>query len=304
MQRLITYFALATLATACSAKTLDVGSNNNNGLNGGSCPDASAATPLPQWPSPDACVVGSEMTMFVGVWEGYVQGSSIGDEASTFRINILGANSANGLCGTVTYGIHTAAVTIPQATDPTVRPALVPSNGTQPNPSMVPILGLSYTIRDGKVDGQRATFRVDLYEIFKSWCALQTPYATDQACDQYNCTPNWSGTATQEGSSEVCQITDPATQASQSVPCDQWLLCSTRAKISLIFNEIDHLQISSRRGSTIVSVYDLLRRKGNDRHGTMDAPGWFISAGENAHQTVGTRAHAFCFFPSAPTRVV
>ncbi len=134
-------------------------------------PDCSgtAPTPLPTWSTPDGCVTGNESAQFVGVWEGYIQGTSIGDESSTFRLNILGANSS-GLCGTVTVGTHTAPVTLPPVTDPN---GPYPPNSILPstlamNNEYEPILGLAYTIQDGRIDGQHATFSFAYKEVFRA----------------------------------------------------------------------------------------------------------------------------------------
>jgi hypothetical protein len=164
--------------------------------------------------------------MLVGVWEGYFQGSQIGAEKSTFRLNILGANDTHGLCGTLTYGTHTAPVTIPPATDPTV---LYPPQNYYPQSGQITgpigtILGVAQTILNGNIDGQRVTFEVSPYEIYKSWCALQTPYEDEQTCGKYWCLPNEAGGQSSPG---TCYEVDPATNQNHNVPCDQFFLCNS-----------------------------------------------------------------------------
>ncbi len=192
MLRLIAHSLIGVLALGCSAKALNVGKTDDGPIdtNSPACQDAAAQIQLPDWPTPDGCVVGNEMASLVGVWEGYYQGTSIGDEKSTFRLTIIGANAQKGLCGTISFGTHTAAVAFPPpATDPAADyPPNSAAYNVDPALGMVYItLGLPYTVLDGKVDGQRVTFGYSVMEIFKSWCALQTPYPADSSCYNFLC---------------------------------------------------------------------------------------------------------------------
>ncbi|HEY3451298.1 MAG TPA: hypothetical protein VGK67_33375 [Myxococcales bacterium] len=184
---------------------------------------------MPSWPASDACATASESSIFGGAWEGYFQGSEIGDERSTFRLDITGADEAHGLCGTLTFGTHTAAVAIPPATDPT---AIYPDRSFYPpgplgRPVEV-ILGLPYTLLGGKIDGHRTTFGASTNEVYKSWCALQTPYnGSPGAPDRWDCLPNWASETSMGPSGEwtSCFLINPDTHQKQSVPCFQWMMC-------------------------------------------------------------------------------
>jgi len=169
---------------------------------------STAPTPLPTWDVADGCVTGNELAQFVGTWEGYIHGTAIGDEASTIRLKILGANS-NGLCGTVTFGIDTAPVTLPPVTDPA---AVYPPESIAPSYSTAgsaPILGLAYTMQGGQVLGQRATFQLAYSEVFKDWCSVQTSYPASANCLMFTCEPGDEHVASSSSPSYSYYSTNP-----------------------------------------------------------------------------------------------
>lgn len=171
---------------------------------GGAC-SGTAPTPIPTWALADGCVTGNESTQFFGTWEGNVQGAAIGDEASTIRLTILGANS-KGLCGTVTFGIHTAPVTLPAVTDPLAAypPASIAPSYYYGEAPSTPILGVAYTMQDGTFLGQRATFHVDGAEVMLEWCSLQTAYPIN-GCSEFGCDPLGAITAGTDWRRSVCK---------------------------------------------------------------------------------------------------
>jgi hypothetical protein len=157
-----------------------------------------APNPLPIWATADGCLTGNESAEIVGTWEGTIQGAA-DNEASTMRLQILGANS-NGLCGTVTFGIHTAAVTLPPVTDPSTEyppDMLGPSNYPLPNVYSQPILGLPYAMQNGTILGERATFQIGYKEVFKEWCEVQKSYPMWADCTVFSCEPG-NGRSTSE----------------------------------------------------------------------------------------------------------
>jgi hypothetical protein len=168
-------------------------------------------------------VTGNENPLFVGTWEGYVQGSPIGDEKSSLRLNILGANS-NGLCGTLTVGTHTEPVTFPAATDPTAWYPPTFSPDELRSGSFGPILGYVYTVLSGEIAGQRTTFDVSYREIFNTWCELQTSYAKNLAYPEYGCLPANSGGYLSNDPADQCYISLMSGER-QYVPCAQGWLC-------------------------------------------------------------------------------
>jgi len=156
------------------------------------------------WATANGCANGNESTQFVGTWEGYIQGSAISDESSTIRLTIVGANS-NSLCGTVTFGTHSAPVTLPPVTDPLAAypPASIASLYYGEGPT-APILGVAYTMQDGTFLGQRATFHVDNTEVMVGWCLAQTSYPTN-GCSDFRCDPLGAVDAATDWRRGVCK---------------------------------------------------------------------------------------------------
>jgi hypothetical protein len=189
-----------------------------------------APTPLPTWGTPDGCVTGNESAQFVGVWEGYIQGSSIGDESNTVRLNILGAN-ANGLCGTITFGTHTAQVTLPPVTDSTgIYPpdSIYPTSKLMSDSWLERILGLPYTIQHGQIADQRATFEMSLRETYISWCSLQNIYQPVAGRSTFFlCAPGGASPYSDDPTAQCSSGTDNLGQ-SHSVSCAQYQLCAIR----------------------------------------------------------------------------
>jgi hypothetical protein len=137
----------------------------------------------------------------------------------------MGANSS-GLCGTVTIGTHTTPVTLPPATDAAAvypPPSIAPTNCYRPgnNHPLDHILGLAYTILDGKTDAQRATFAISYTELYKSWCPLQTSYPSDLP-PGYDCLPS-TGNSTNNGKCYITAFNGDL----QEVSCTQMCLCTT-----------------------------------------------------------------------------
>lgn len=226
------YVAGGALASSGGAASFASGGNATGGAaatGGIASTGGSTASPitLPTWATADGCVIGTENAQFIGTWEGYIQGTPIGDEPSSLRLNIVGANS-RGLCGTVTVGTHTAPVTIPPATTATdVYPpgaTISPNCRRGPAPPLDPILGLAYTIQDGKSDGQRATFAISYTEVYRSWCSLQTSYPNDLLTG-YACLPNTGGYVDSEGN---CYIGNGSWQQES---CMQFCLCAPTVNI-------------------------------------------------------------------------
>ncbi len=234
MHRSIAYTSLCILMFGCAAKSLNVGSDdgdpNNSGLNAytsNKCADAATPITLPNYAAPDACVTGNELSAFVGQWDGYYQGSGMSDDNSTFHLNILGANATNGLCGTITYGVHPTPVTLPAATDPTADyPPAALNLGTSVNrPSSMPLMGVAYTLVNGRIDGQRIRFDVNTFEVFKSWCEIQSSYPADDSCLHFMCAPNMASRGSTDGSGP-CYLIDPNTQQEYPYNCNQLNGCS------------------------------------------------------------------------------
>jgi hypothetical protein len=210
---------VTVLVVGCAGNTLKLGSDGDAGDNsaitatGGAsavdCTGTTAGPALPQWLAPDACVTGNENAAIVGEWVGYYQGTSIDDESSTFRLKILGANATKGVCGTLTFGAHTAAIAMPVATNPATVPAETALGSV--------MLGAPYTLLDGALDGQRVTFSYSQPEVYKSWCELQTSYPTDNSCTRFQCLS--SSSSIERESAGVCYLTNQDGSNKHSYSC-------------------------------------------------------------------------------------
>lgn len=197
---------LLILLTACSAETLNVGSDTDSGVpltgstggssaKGAQCADpATAQEHLSSWPSNDDCVIGRGSTVFAGTWVGQVVGAPVGDETQTFRL-ALGTRTAGDLCGTLTVGAEHVTVALPAAQSATeLYPptSILPLQmGTVPNIS--PVLGLAYTLFDVVSDAHRLTASYSTAEVLKSWCQLQTAYAVPKFEGSYKCVEGFYG---------------------------------------------------------------------------------------------------------------
>jgi hypothetical protein len=77
--------------------------------------------------------------------------------------------------------------------------------------------GFSYTMLNGALTGRRLQFEVNLTELWKAWCAIETPVDNSGSC-----LPNWAGRSTADGR---CFQTNPATNQEGQVDCGKVQLC-------------------------------------------------------------------------------
>ena len=89
--------------------------------------------------------------------------------------------------------------------------------------------GFVYEISRTRVDTARLRFGVDYHDVYKEWCAMQTPHfyeLSDPASPTYYCLPaNYQMVPSDDGSS--CSVTDGLGQPVSSVDCVQVLVCMT-----------------------------------------------------------------------------
>jgi hypothetical protein len=236
--RILSELALGLLLTACSARVLEVGSdhspggdlasgNVSTGVDGGAICSPDLSPPLPTWPPNDDCTTGTQQPQFLGQWDGYIQGTSISDQFSTFLLNITAANETR-VCGTLTFGDRAPLVTLPPVTDPNnvYPPATIRA---QSRTIQGPFLGVPYTLISGQRNNQRMTFDVALSEVFKEWCSLQSPYGFRNGCSEFQCVP--AGYSFSLRGPDALATADCQTQVTENgpmitVPCGRLMLCS------------------------------------------------------------------------------
>jgi len=182
--------AAMLLQPGCSGRYLDVGAggsdtalsaggsaathdSSNEAGNEPSC----AVAQSPSWPSAAECVPAPN-SPWVGTWKGHypvedyrLQGDAV--------LTITGLTNDGVPCGTFRVGSGPA---IPPATDRAAAypPAEVEGVGGGPSQfasSLHLYAGHSYPLMDVVNEGSRLAFTVPAKEVYRSWCALQTPPA-------------------------------------------------------------------------------------------------------------------------------
>jgi len=236
--RISSELALGLLLTACSARVLEVGSdhapggdlasgNVSTGVDGGAICSPDLSPPLPTWPSNDDCTTGTQQSQFLGQWDGYVQGTSISDQFSTFLLNITAANETR-VCGTLTFGDSAPLVTLPPVTDPNdvYPPAAIRA---QSRTIQGPFLGVPYMLINGQRNNQRMTFNIALSEVFKEWCSMQPAYGFRNGCSEFQCVPagnSFSPPGPDALATDICHTQVTADSPPIEVPCGRLALCS------------------------------------------------------------------------------
>ncbi|HEY7371214.1 MAG TPA: hypothetical protein VIF57_03480 [Polyangia bacterium] len=202
--------AVAILATGCDANHVlgAVDSGPPPADDGGLPPASDGGTPLidasPDLPHP----TGTQ------TWTGYVENYRFPSSSDAVKIAFT-VDSAGQVTGTVVMGNGTPP---PPATDPNVG---YPPDYEAQQPVAVgapPYIaeGYAYTMRAGTMVGQRLRFGVSLSELWRDWCALQTPVPGASSC-----VPNWGAAFSSTG----CYQVDPATNQMVTIDCGKLSLC-------------------------------------------------------------------------------
>ena len=196
------------LATGCSARTIDAGSND-----GGRSPD----TGMP-----------GTASLADGVWTGYAENYMFPSGSDVITMTLQTSGSV--VTGTMKFGNGKppAAATNPDVDYP---PAYGEDDSGCTGGYPIPFAGegFVYTIEMGTFDGSRLRAGVAMAELWTGWCALQTSYATGSGCG-YSCLPTINSGESQVGSGKcICFGRNPATDVMVPVDCGKNLLCSTGA---------------------------------------------------------------------------
>lgn len=198
--------AMFWLASACGNTTYQ--SAGTGGLGGG--PDAGFGETGPGGGGADgggAADSGIVNYSLVGTWKGYVESYQFASGSDAILLVI----TDEAPHGYIVFGQGTAP---PVATDPEVGyPPLVET-------SMLPYEGFEYTLRAGDVTGDRVRFEVSSTELWKDWCALQSPI---QSSSGYNCIPSGIFDVSQKPSS--CAWHDPESGQWVAIDCAKLHLC-------------------------------------------------------------------------------
>lgn len=171
---------IASLTACGSPRPIDVGSNDAGGYGG----SVGGSGPAPD--DSDACRYGAQLPI-VGVWEGYIENYKLASGSDFIRVAVTSATSAQA-CGKVTLGKGTPP---PPATDPDVSypPGYVhdPSGPVDAFFSVDRAEGFPLSVVAGTADAARFKFGADWYELWQSWCALQTPVPVQNSTTGFGC---------------------------------------------------------------------------------------------------------------------
>jgi hypothetical protein len=153
-------------------------------------------------------------------WTGYIENYQFGSRSDALSLTF--AADANGIVkGTMVFGMGAPP---PPASDPNVGypPDLFANGGITVGIGAAHTYiseGYPYSFDGGTLDARRLRFTVDLWQLWASWCALETPASDGSG----SCVPNWSAMITFD---PRCAQTDPTTKELVSVDCGKYVLCS------------------------------------------------------------------------------
>jgi hypothetical protein len=187
------------------------------GAGGGTPRDASGTIMTDAGPSgPDVGVLGASQS-----WTGYVENYQF--PSGSDLINITFASDAAGnMVGTITLGTGTPP---PPATDPNVGyPATVEAmlaNGGGTGLVGYVAEGFAYPLVNGTLTTNRMRFDVNRYDLWQSWCALETPAVDGSG----RCTPNWESESTGSTEDVVCNFINPANGQLVPIDCGKQIIC-------------------------------------------------------------------------------
>jgi len=166
---------------------------------------------------PDAPANVQDGAIIAESWTGYAENFMFRSGSDAIRFSFL--TDANGqISGFVSFGNGTPP---PPPTDPNVGyPAdlLTTSFDLNVAPRTYLAEGYAYEMRAATLMGARLRFAVDTWQVWREWCALQTPPGTSS-----NCLPN-SGVMI-SGDLTSCGLFDQATNQYVPVNCGKLALC-------------------------------------------------------------------------------
>jgi hypothetical protein len=250
---LATMVAVAALAAGCDARhllgTIDAGTPGTGGTvaigsggtgSGGRASGGSGGTPFTgsggaggvrpprdaggsvvtdAGPSgPDVGVLGANQS-----WTGYVENYQFPSGSDLITITFA-SDAAGNMVGTVTMGSGTPP---PPATDPNVAyPPIVTTLSQNAlayfAAAQYVAEGFGYPMDDGILLAARMRFDVNLYDLWQSWCAIETPAMDGSG----SCVPDWNGIDSQSTSGQpICSLVNPADNQQVQIDCGKELLC-------------------------------------------------------------------------------
>lgn len=208
-----TIIHVAGLLSACSGQALDVGSDRADVSD---TPPAFVAGRRLVVPAEGACSLAADPA-FAGTWQGQTEDFYFNTVAK-WRVEITGQTSDGAPCGRVVLGEGEppAPAVDPESRYPDASSGYPKNFGQGGAPAgWGPMPGAVYTILESGVREQTLRLRISPSELWRGWCALQTPDASGL------CLPN--GVITAGPGANERTITTP--RGSFVHPADQVALC-------------------------------------------------------------------------------
>lgn len=232
------------------------GAGASGGATGASGSKGTAMDPPPDQVVPQACG-----EMFHQVWEGSTLDFFFNPQDDKWRLEFNGTDANGRLCGTATY-IAAGQAAPPPATDPdVVYPPSFDPMSMQAKMISEPFPGVTYSIIQGADVSGVFHFRISPNELWKDWCALQTPVPQG---DGYGCVGGNGGWAS-DGTNCTITNSDGTTQQypyGKCALCASPGVCTCNAKYcvaadrngSVVFDlKIDGAQLRGTVGGTMIS---------------------------------------------------
>lgn len=158
---------------------------------------------------------GNNDGSIVGTWVGYVEGPGFGLSSDRIEVRVTEVAADGSITGTIAFGA-------PGSLAPVSNSDIGYPEGQRWElgfGQMLFVEKFSYTL-SGSFDevNRRLQGSRNPSEVWSEWCALQTPYATE---DRYMCLPNCA--SLQNG--DYCELQCESAELSGQVDCGQLVLC-------------------------------------------------------------------------------
>jgi hypothetical protein len=214
MKRIVAGSWLLVSLAGCRGETLTVGSNEGGSSDEGA--DAACAPSVAAVPEAGPWDSGSSLETLVGTWQGYAEAFTFPSGSDAIRLVVTQAADGS-IESTVTYGQGTPP---PPASDPDV--GYPPGADWADHDGTWLVEGFPFTVTHPSFDGTRLRIQTASTEVWKGWCALQTPTSAGEPCGVYGCLPNWPSVATVNATTT---FTDPSSGATETVDYGRSVLC-------------------------------------------------------------------------------
>ena len=156
---------------------------------------------------------GSSLVDFAASWDGYAEAYVFSDGSDRVQL-VLDSEGR----GTVQVG---ARALLPPPSDPSMGYPPGPWNFEDNNGLVRLQPGFRYPIYRARVEAQRIRLDADSHDIWREWCATQTPIGINSA-GEHTCVPDLI-----DPHGQGCQYQDSGTGAVVQVDCLRAVLCQT-----------------------------------------------------------------------------